>query len=106
MKLLVYDTECDVDQPNDLEPVEYVHDIKCSGTQTDLTASDLLAVEDDYKKRLEELSELRMRHAKAYLEQEDLKNDGKCVTSTLVSVAILFSLHCSRLFLSQSMRVQ
>ena len=39
MKLLVYDTECDVDQPNDLEPVEYVHDIKCSGTQADLTAS-------------------------------------------------------------------
>ena len=73
----VGNTECDVDQPNDLEPEEYQPDMKCSGTQTDLSASDLLAIEDDYKKRLEELSELRTRHGKAYPEQEDLKNDEK-----------------------------
>ena len=71
----VSNTECDVDHPNDLEPDEYQPNMKCSGTQTDLTASNLLAVEDDYKKRLEELSELHTRHAKAYPEQEDLKND-------------------------------
>ena len=46
----VGNTECDVDQPNDLEPEEYQPDMKCSGTQTDLSASDLLAIEDDYKK--------------------------------------------------------
>ena len=79
--------------------------MKVSGTQTDLTASNLLAVEDDYMKRLEELPELLTRHAKAYPEQEDLKNVEKYVTSTLVLVAILFSLH-SRLFISQSMKVQ
>ena len=103
MKLLVYNTECDVDQPNNLEPVEYVHDIKCCGTQTDLTASDLLAVEDDYKKQLEELSELCMRHAKAYPEQEDLKNDEKLcrfyisLSSYTVLIALLqivsFAIH-------------
>ena len=73
----VGNTECDAHQPNDLEPEEYQPDMKCSGTQTDLTTSDLLAVEDDYRKRLEELSELRTRHAKAYPEQEDLNNDEK-----------------------------
>ena len=73
----VGNTKCNADQPNDLEPVEYKPNKTCSGTQTDLTASHLLSVEDDYRKRLEELSELRTRHAKAHPEQEDLRNDDK-----------------------------
>ncbi len=51
--------------------------MKCSGTQTDLAASNLLALEDDYKEQIEELSELRTRYTKAYPEQEYLKNDEK-----------------------------
>ena len=46
----VGNTKCNAVQPNDLEPVEYQPNKTCSGTQTDLTASHLLSVEDDYKK--------------------------------------------------------
>ena len=86
----VANTDCDAHQPNNLEPEEHQPDIKCSGTQTDLTTSDLLAVEDDYRKRLEELSELRTRHAKAYPEPKDLKNDEK-MCRLYTGLAILFS---------------
>ena len=45
------------------------------GTQTDLTADDLIALENDYHQRVKELSEVR--EAKGYPDKENLKDNDK-----------------------------
>jgi len=57
------------------ETLVYPPNTVCIGTQTDLTADDLIALENDYQQRVKELSEVR--EAKGYPEQENLKDNEK-----------------------------
>ena len=56
-------------------PVEYPPNMVCSGTQTDLTALDISALEADYQQRVKESSQVRDR--KGFPGEEDFKADEK-----------------------------
>lgn len=47
--------------PPNSDPVEYPPQTVCCGTQTDLTALDIAALEADYQKQVEEFSQVRER---------------------------------------------
>ena len=59
------------------KPVEYRPNTTYTDIQTDLTMSDLLALEDDYQQRIKEVSELDANCAKGFPNQKDLKDDDK-----------------------------
>ena len=61
--------------PPNSDPVEYPPQAVCCGTQTDLTALDIAALEADYQKRVEEFSQVCER--KGFPDQEDFKRDEK-----------------------------
>ena len=47
----------------------------CAGTQTELTAMDIAALEVDYQQRVKEFSQVR--DVNGYLDQEELKTNEK-----------------------------
>ena len=63
----------------------------CSGTQTDLTALDIAALEADYQQRVKECSQVRDR--KGFPDQEDFKADEKllCFYTGLNSFTLLMA---------------
>ena len=84
-------SECDMDQE---KPVEYRPNTTCTDIQTDLTMSDLLALEDDYQQRIKEVSELDANCARGFPNQKDLKDDDKMLRfyTGLSSFTILMAL--------------
>ena len=57
------------------DTVVYPPHTVCTGTQTELTAMDIAALEADYQQLVKECSQVR--DAKGYPDQEDLKTDEK-----------------------------
>ena len=57
------------------DTVVYPPHTMCTGTQTELTAMDIAALEADYQQRVKECSQVR--DVKGYPDQEDLKTDEK-----------------------------